>query len=101
MIENNILVFKNELKNKIVSKYKLIGISSEVILSFEIFKKNTDLEEFIQDIFSFEFRPYVFKSRTLLVSRVIRIIENGSSTDVSKYKSNLYRFLEGLSLDAK
>jgi hypothetical protein len=95
-MDNNILLFKNELKNKIVSKYKLIGISSEIILSFDIFPKNPDLEPFVSEVFNAEFRPYVFKSRTLLASRVIRIIHQSTDSEISLQKNKLYKFIEEL-----
>lgn len=98
---DNILIYRNELKNKIVANYKLIGISSEVILSFAIFKKNDELEKFVLDIFDTQFRPYVFKSRTLLVSRVIRIINSNDEKQNTICKNRLYKFLSGLIDDDK
>ena len=41
-----LILFRNELKNKSIPKYKIIGIVSELLLSKQIFAKNADIEEF-------------------------------------------------------
>lgn len=48
---DNLILFRNELKNKNVSNYKLIGIVTELIFSKEIFKRNSEISAFIQEIF--------------------------------------------------
>lgn len=98
---NNLPIFKNELKNKVVAKYKLIGIVSEMILSFEIFANNPSLIPFIQRIFNKEYRPYVFSSRTILLSRIARAIDNAPDEDIANYKAQLYSFIEEVLHDSK
>lgn len=92
--EENFLLFKNELKNKIVSKYKLIGISSELILSFNIFPKNDDIKIFIESTFNLDFKPYVYKTRTLITAKVVREIYKSDSMSLTQFKNNLYKFIE-------
>jgi hypothetical protein len=70
----NLVLFRNELKNKNVSKYKIIGIVTELILSKEVFKKNSDIASFIQEIFSVTMKDYILKSRTMIVAHICRII---------------------------
>lgn len=72
----NLVLFRNELKNKNVSKYKLIGITTELILSRVIFKKNSDISEFVQEIFSVSYKDYILKSRTTIVAHTCRLIVN-------------------------
>lgn len=91
---NNLPIFRNELKNRIVAKYKVIGILSELILSFEVFKKNSDIESFIIQVFDVRFKPYVYKSRTIIISRIIRLVSNADEELLRRYKTALYKFVE-------
>ena len=51
----NLLLFRNELKNKNMPRYKLIGIVVELLLSKEVFKRNSEIAEFVKDAFNIEF----------------------------------------------
>lgn len=88
----DLILFRNELKNKTVPKYKLIGIVSQLLLSRKIFPANIDIEKFLEDIFQLEFKTYLFRSRTLIVARVTREIL--SSENDSVYKNKLYNFVQ-------
>lgn len=62
------------------SKLLLMGSLYEIILNKEIFKRNNDLKKFVnQDLNNYlkldlYVKDYVFKSRTLLVAKVQRVI---------------------------
>lgn len=87
-----LVLFRNELKNKKVPKYKIIGIVSELLLSRKIFPANSDIAEFLKNVFSLELKVYLFRSRTLLIARVTReiiVIENDNI-----YKKKLYNFIQ-------
>ena len=86
-------IYRNELKNKKPPKYKLIGIVSEIILSEELFKRNIDTKSFLKEVFNKEFNEYVYASRTLIVSRTIRLIEDCDDKIYLDYKNNLYKFI--------
>lgn len=89
---NELILFRNELKNKSVPKYKIIGIVSELLLSRQVFPRNKDIQEFLKEVFSLEFKEYLFKSRTLVVARVTReilIMERDTT-----YKMKLYKFVQ-------
>lgn len=68
-------VFNNlkDLKNK---KRYFNGIVAETILSKELFPANKDLKEYIKLFEKFEgideYRPYLYKARTLLIARIIK-----------------------------
>lgn len=87
-----LVLFRNELKNKTVSKYKIIGIVSQLLLSRKVFPANLDIAEFLKDVFSLEFKDYLFKSRTLLIARIIRQIDAIENDNV--YKNKLYNFIQ-------
>jgi hypothetical protein len=58
-----------------------IGFVGRLILKTDTFKHNSDLEPFILEVFlkpfsKEQFRPYVYRSRTLLTSRVLRLLSD-------------------------
>lgn len=67
------------------SKYRvpLYSIVVTIILSKDLFKRNTDISEFLATM-DITFKEYVFKSRTTIVSRLVREIENA---DMVKLKT--------------
>ena len=71
---SNLVLYRNELKNKNVARYKLIGIVAELIFSREIFKKNSDISEFLEKVFRIEYKEYIMKSRTLIISHISKNI---------------------------
>lgn len=87
----NLILYRNELKNKSIPKYKLIGIVTELIYSKKIFKKNKDIKIFINDIFSIELKEYILKSRTLIVAKISKEITYSENTYL--YKSALINFV--------
>lgn len=93
-MRTKLILFRNELKNKTIPTYKMIGIVSELLLSKEIFRTNAELEEFLSDVCSLHFKSYVFRSRTLLVARTIREIMN--IKDDLSLKAHLYSFIQQL-----
>lgn len=92
-MNDNISLYINELKNKIVPRYKLIGISSQCILAFSLFKSNSDLPPFLNIVFNLEFKPYVYRSRTIIVAKTVRYISNCGVAELDLIKKNLYRYL--------
>lgn len=88
---NNLLLYRNELKIKSIPKYKFVGIVTELLYSKIIFSRNSDITEFLKDVFSIEYRSYVFKSRTLIVAKTCRYIEDIES--VSSFQKKLYKFV--------
>ena len=86
-------IYRNELKNSKPPKYKLIGIVSEIILS-ELFDRNIDIKSFLMEVFNKEFNEYVYASRTTIVSRTIRLIEDCEDKVYLEYKNNLYKFID-------
>ncbi|GEP21148.1 hypothetical protein [Latilactobacillus sakei] len=87
-------ILRNELKNSTVPTYKLIGISSELILSKEIFSKNSDIPSFLLKTFDVEYKEYVIGSRTTIVARLSRLIHNATDSEIRVYKSNLFKFIQ-------
>lgn len=93
-MNDSLIIYLNELKNRIVPKYKVIGITTQLIFSVPMFKRNSDIEPFLLEIFNLSFKPYVIKSRTLIASRVARFISESDSSNVESIKRNLYAYLD-------
>ena len=90
---NDLVLYRNELKNSIIPKYKLMGIVSALLFSKEIFPKNTSIEEFVKEVFSLELKPYLLKSRVLIIANISKVIY--SIEDDRTYKNKLYNFIQG------
>ena len=87
-----LILFRNELKNKFIPKYKLIGIVSELLLSKQIFLKNMDIEDFLMEVFGLKFKAYLYRSRTMIVYRVTKEII--AMEKDNEYKNKLYKFIQ-------
>lgn len=87
-----LILFRNELKNRFIPKYKLIGIVSELLLSKQIFLKNIDIEDFLMEVFGLKFKAYLYRSRTMIVARVTKEII-AMEID-NEYKNKLYKFIQ-------
>lgn len=87
----SLIIYRNELKNKNVPKYKMIGIVTELIYSKIIFNKNKEIFNFVNSTFNYELKDYILKSRTMIIAKVSRIIID--SEDITLYKKVLYQFI--------
>lgn len=89
---NDLILFRNELKNKSVAKYKFIGIVTELIFSKEVFSTNLDVKDFIEKIFDFKYSKNVLESRSKILIKVLNDLND--CTDCSIYVTNLYVFVD-------
>ncbi|SUM89506.1 hypothetical protein [Staphylococcus saprophyticus] len=94
---NKLFNYKNfSIEDK--RKY-FLGEVLHTILNKELFKKNEDLKEYIKVIERFEvvneYKNYLYKSRTLLASRVLKDVElNFTESDLLILIKNHYNYLE-------
>ena len=89
----DLILFRNELKNNKVPRYKMIGIVSELLLNKEIFRKNSDIVSFLQEVMGLKYKDYVIKSRTMIIARTVRTIHNFDDREYILLKKNLMRFI--------
>ncbi|MDD3186822.1 MAG: hypothetical protein PHD70_14470 [Anaerostipes sp.] len=92
-MNKDLVLYRNELKNKIVPKYKLIGIVNEIIFSKELFKRNYEIVIFLNVVFNINYKSYVIKSRTMIAARTSRIIHCAEEQEYVSYKENLLRYI--------
>lgn len=65
-----------KLHNDSLDLINLIGVYSMIILSKEIFKKNTQAADFVKKTMNLNLANYIIKSRTLIIAKVIKTIVN-------------------------
>ncbi|MGC6358303.1 hypothetical protein ACMXZC_11635, partial [Pasteurella multocida] len=51
------------------NQFEFCGALTEILYEKKIFKKNSDIAQIIFEIYNISFKPYVLKSRTLLVGK--------------------------------
>ncbi|MEK4181356.1 hypothetical protein NSQ61_17965 [Aeribacillus sp. FSL K6-1121] len=78
-IKNDLKIITSNKLNSSQSKLLLIGIIFEIIQRRDLFPKNSDLKMFVNQVFVAPmsikpFKDYLFLSRTLLGSRIGKII---------------------------
>lgn len=71
----NLLITLDGKTNEEKLRINLYSIMTTVLLSKNIFKKNTDISLFMIKL-NIEFKEYVYRSRTSLIARMIREIES-------------------------
>ena len=61
-------------------------ILSQVILNHDFIHKNEDLKPFVHNMSNYEYRDYLFKSRTILFARLVKDLYILGQTDSDKSK---------------
>ncbi|MDA2595560.1 hypothetical protein PDQ40_07800 [Bacillus cereus group sp. Bc061] len=73
-------------------RLELYSIVTDVLLSKEHFNRNKDIATFIAAI-NYEYGDYLFKSRTLLLGRILRDINEAEKNDLLLITRNLQTLL--------
>ena len=77
-----------QTKNTELITEQLYGLYTYILLNRNMFKRNSDLKNFIEPLFEkinvyytkdIQFKDYVYKSRSLVIARFIRIIEKSNN----------------------
>lgn len=82
----DLLIYRNELKNRNVAKYKMIGILSDIILSLDF----TELKEFINNITNVKCYSSVDTNETVLLRIIDYILQDKIIID----KKELTKFIQ-------
>ena len=69
----NLVLYRNELKNKTIHTYKLLGILNELILSKEIFKSLDEISIFIEKVYNLEVK---YNSKDLYLKDINNLVIN-------------------------
>lgn len=71
-----------------------IGLNTLLIFSMEIFKKNSEIEDFLHSVYGIKFRPYVFRSRTVVVAKISRFIKDFDGKQINKHLKEIGLYFE-------
>lgn len=85
--------YRSELKSKNVARYKIIGITTELLLDTKLFRKNEDLVPFLEKIYKISFKGYIIKSRTMIVARTSREIRKLDEKEYESLRKRIFDFL--------
>lgn len=94
----NIKLIQSYLKKNSISVIDLIGIIALMIITRDIFKKNSEVYDFVNDILDVHFPQYVIKSRTLMVARINRLLVGMDESQIKKIQLNLTSYLEEVNI---
>ncbi|WJE62697.1 hypothetical protein QRE63_18820 [Bacillus mycoides] len=73
-------------------RLELYSIVTDIFLSKEYFNRNSDIINFINAI-DYQYADYLFKSRTLLLARVLRDINKAEKEELLLILRNLQKLL--------
>ncbi|MED1602589.1 hypothetical protein [Alkalihalophilus marmarensis] len=83
-----LLVNSKNVRDEATYRAYTYGIINTLLLSSEVFKNNIDIQEFLVDN-NIEFRPYVYQSRTQIIGRITRVIEEFDLSQLKKINSSV------------
>lgn len=66
------------------SREELLGVTITMLFSKKVFPRNLDIQQFLGEAFALEFKDYVFRSRTIIASKISRYIINCDSTEIER-----------------
>lgn len=106
-IKDKVIKNGNELNDKIEYKKMIaIEIMCNIVLSRKMFKRNTDLGNFLFKFFDIELSKSMLSSRTVICGKIVRIISGyDSEEDINIMLNRLYdivkKLLQNTDLDEK
>lgn len=106
-IKDKVIKNGNELDDKMEYKKMIaIEIMCNIILSKKMFKRNTDLGNFLFKFFDIELSKSMLSSRTVICGKIVRIITGyDSEEDINITLNRLYdivkKLLQNTDLDEK
>lgn len=72
------------IKNNELIKFESYSLIIDFILSKEEFKYNADVAEFLNSL-NIVFKPYLIKSRTAMVARLVRILRGAEKEEILQF----------------
>ncbi len=105
-ILEKIKIRNNHIKDFEYKKSNIYSGYCSLLLSREIFKYNKDLRTFITPILeeinktqrkNIVFKDYIYKSRSLIIARFIRIIEKSNESEFKILEQSYVNFISTLS----
>lgn len=85
--------FLKKLNSSHSDRIDLLGLNAALLYSKNHFKKNEDISYFLKEVYNIDFLPYVMRSRTLIVARITRELNNKDTLELDKIRAKLIDFL--------
>jgi len=83
----------SQFKDKKISKQYIIGSLVLLILNKKIFKKNEDVSSFLENILDIKVPTYLTRSRTMMVAKVCRLMNDYSNSEIESYRKKILPFI--------
>lgn len=83
------------LKDEELIRMESYSLIVSFMLSKDVFKFNVDLKRFIEKL-GIECKPYLLKSRTVILGRTIRVLEKAEKQQLLKYVSVISEEIDSL-----
>lgn len=93
-MDSNIFKLLNELMPTTENKNEIYNIIIPLILSKKFFKNGKELKEFVENVLGFEIAGYAYRSRTILLGKIIKIIAELQLSSSIELNKKLTIFLE-------
>ncbi|MEK4193303.1 hypothetical protein [Paenibacillus sp. FSL L8-0323] len=71
----------------------VFGVTVALLYSKSNFNKNQDIERFLKSVFDVNFLPYVMRSRTLIVARITRDLNQMDEERLEIIRKNIIKFI--------
>ncbi|EOS34108.1 hypothetical protein C808_05328 [Lachnospiraceae bacterium M18-1] len=91
--------FHGYLSKKDLNVVDLIGAITVLIITKDIFTKNSEVKEFIKCVLNVNFPEYVVKSRTLMAARVGRLLIELDAGQILRIAENVIEYLGKVSIE--
>lgn len=89
VLYDKLFKFKNQNS---ISKTDVISLLAIIIFEKDIFKRNKDIKEFIEEVFNIKYRDYVIASRTMIFARLSRDVYKMDDNKLKEKIINLLSF---------
>ncbi|HHR6335741.1 TPA: hypothetical protein ACS735_003608 [Providencia alcalifaciens] len=90
---DNISFMLRKLKHGNVAKENFIGIINMLVLSSELFKKNSDVADYIEHAFGIHLLPYAVRSRTIMIAKLCRFLVKINDMESKKLSIKTYNYI--------
>ncbi|PGQ52696.1 hypothetical protein [Bacillus cereus] len=90
--EKLIKAFLYKIENVSETNIELFWILPPLLYSKKTLKKRKDVEDFVVNVLDMKFSNYVYKSRSILVGRVLKNIHNMELEESVKLRNKLIHF---------
>ncbi|MBZ5486186.1 hypothetical protein HW452_01430 [Halomonas aquamarina] len=93
MNSNALRLIKLFYNGEAIAKEAFLGAIISLILSKDVFANNTQVFDYINEVFGVSYLPYLVRSRTLMSARLTRHIILFDKKDVRKHSLLTYNYI--------